>query len=145
MPTADPTRLQLKKFIKAPRERVYAAWTKPELMKLWLAPGAMTVRFAETDVRVGGKYRLQMQDGANFHTAYGVYRKIVPNEKLVLTWGWEGKDVHDSLLTLEFTDRDGGTEVTLTHERFANTEQTRQHTKGWIGCLDNLAARIGQP
>lgn len=145
MKTPDPTRLQLTKFIKAPRARVFEAWIKPEVMKLWFAPGAMTVPSAETDPRVGGKYRLQMQDGAEIHTAYGVYREIVPNEKLVLTWGWEGKGLHDSLLTLEFRDKDGGTELILTHERFVTTEQTKQHTKGWIGCLDNLAARIGQP
>lgn len=144
MKPTDGTRLRLTKFIKAPRARVFEAWTQPEVMKLWFAPGAMIVPLAETDVRVGGNYRLQMQDGAKLHTTSGAYREIVPNEKLVFTWGWDVPERQESLVTVEFRDKDGGTEVTLTHERFANAEQTKEHTKGWIGCLDNLAARIGQ-
>jgi CubicO group peptidase (beta-lactamase class C family) len=75
-------------------------------------------------------------------TTVGVYREIIPNEKLVFTWGWEGPERHETLVTIELSDRDGGTELVLLHERFADQAAADHHGQGWRGCLENLATRI---
>ena len=138
------TRLQVKKFIKAKRDKVFEAWTRPELMKKWYAPGEMTVPSASSDLRVGGTYQIEMKgnmNGKNINpTVGGRYTKIVPNELVVFTWSWQGDPSPETIVTVELKDVNGGTEVTLTHERFASTESRNSHEHGWMGCLENLAS-----
>jgi uncharacterized protein YndB with AHSA1/START domain len=136
-------RLVVKRNFKAPIEQVYAAWTDAEQIKRWLAPGQMSVPAAEADVRVGGRYRVQMADDkgegdCEFHTTGGVYREVIPNERLVFTWQWEGSDL-ETVVTLEFrcvSARE--TELTLIHEGFDSEETRNKHGQGWEGCLANL-------
>ena len=141
-------KLQMKKIVKAPRAAVFDAWTKPELMKQWYAPGTMKTPEASSDLRVGGKYHVHMQgemDGEqSSHTARGTYQKIVPNELISFTWGWDGDPSPETLVTVELKDVSGGTEVTLTHERFAAVEARDKHEQGWMGCLENLAKFVSQ-
>jgi len=142
--TPTDTRLQVKRFINATRDRVFEAWTKPELMKQWYAPGTMTVPNASSDLRVGGAYSVEMKGTMNGKfvnpTVGGRYTKIVPNELLVFTWSWQGDSAPETLVTVELKEADGGTEVTLTHERFASPEVRDRHEHGWTGCLENLAS-----
>jgi len=139
--------LQVSRMVKARRERVFDAWTKPELMHLWFAPGTMRVAHASADLRLGGAYRVEIQGDAEVtHIATGVYQEIVPNELLRFTWGWQGGPDMQSVVTVEFKDADRGTEVILTHERLPDAESRDKHRHGWIGCLENLAAlfdRVG--
>ncbi len=139
------TTLEIVRTLPASAERVFAAWTRPEKLRVWFAPGQMTVPVAQADLRVGGAYRVEMHapDGA-VHTAVGTYREIVPNERLVFTWGWEGDPSPESLVTVAIRDLGGKTELKLTHDRLASAESREQHLQGWIGCLDNLAAAIGK-
>jgi len=134
--------LQLKKVIKASRQQAFDAWTKPELMKQWYAPGAMKTPNATSDLKVGGSYSVEMKGemkGKEVNpTASGTYEKIIPNELISFTWGWEGDPSAKTLVTVEFKDVAGGTEVTLIHERFATVESKDSHQHGWIGCLESL-------
>ena len=143
--TAEKTELTLTKIIRAKREKVFQAWTNPQWVSHWFAPGNMTVPNADIHARVGGSYRIRMlePDGQS-HITYGNYQEIVPNEKLVFTWGWEGPNRYESLVTILFSDNAEGTKLTLIHQRLANTEAVEKHTQGWEGCLANLAARINQ-
>jgi uncharacterized protein YndB with AHSA1/START domain len=135
--------LKLSRFIAAKREKVFQAWTRPALMQQWFCPVDMSVARAEADPRVGGHYRVEMKkQSGELHTTYGVYREIIPGEKLVFTWGWEGPDRHETQVTIELRDKDNGTELVLIHERFADQESADHHAKGWRSCLENLAARI---
>ncbi|MBA3581528.1 MAG: SRPBCC domain-containing protein [Gammaproteobacteria bacterium] len=139
---------QVTQFIQAKREKVFAAWTSVEHIKNWFAPGAMTVAHAECDPRVGGHYVVHMdgrcltnvQDESQkkLHKLSGVYKEIIPNEKLVFTWGSESEDRVETLVTIEFKDLNNGTNVILTHERFITVESAEQHNAGWHGCLDKL-------
>jgi len=131
--------LQVSRMVKAKRHRVFDAWTKPELMHLWFAPGSMTVASASADLRIGGAYHVEIKgDAGVIHMVHGVYQEIIPNERLRFTWGWQ--DVPDgSVVTVEFKDVEGGTEVILTHERLTTVEWRDRHEHGWNGCLVNLA------
>jgi uncharacterized protein YndB with AHSA1/START domain len=137
---SEDIKLQVTRTIKARRPRVFDSWTKPELMQRWFAPGEMTVANASADLRVGGEYRVEMRGVDGFvHIAAGVYKKIIPNELLSFTWGGSCSDSGaETLVTVEFKDVEGGTELILTHEHFTSTEAAAKHQQGWQGCLDNL-------
>ena len=133
--------LKLRRTVDAPVETVYAAWTDPEVMRRWFAPGDLAVARAVAEVEVGGTFLIEMRgaDGEN-HITSGVYRDVVPNRRLVHTWRWEGSDV-ESLVTVEFEpDSAGRTRLTLTHSRFGQAEARDRHERGWTGCLAKLEA-----
>lgn len=143
------TTLRLQRTFAAPRDQVFKAWTDPQALTRWFAPSdAFTTPIAEVDLKVGGRYRIQMKapDG-QFHTVAGVYREIVSPSKLVFTWAWEdggcGSKVVmpnvETVVTVEFHQRGPATEMTLTHEYFPNAEERDRHGEGWTGCLSQLA------
>jgi len=70
----------------APRTLVWRAWTDPNMMKRWFGPRGFTNPVCELDVRVGGSLRIVMRgpDG-NDYPMKGVFREVVPNERLVFT------------------------------------------------------------
>ncbi len=137
-PVSD-TSLQIVRTVDTDPQTVFDAWTQPELIKKWFAPGDHTVPAAEVDLCVGGRYRITMQqpDGHQ-DISSGAYKEIVPGQRLVMTWAWEVPDAKQTLLTVEFRAVAGGTEITLTHEDFRDAEQRDLHDEGWHGCLDNL-------
>ena len=140
---SENVKLQLKQFIKAKPEKCFEAWTNPELMKKWYAPGEMFVPKASSDPKVGGSYLVEMKGEMNGQqvnpTAEGKYTKIIPNELVAFTWKWQHDSGPETLVTVEFKAVDGGTEVILTHERFPSSDARDRHQHGWNGCLVNLA------
>jgi uncharacterized protein YndB with AHSA1/START domain len=139
-PSISPTTsLQLKRTFQAERQRVFQAWTDPQQMRDWSAPTGDYEVTAAVDLRVGGKYRIQMKHkNGNVSVAHGEYREVQPPERLVYTWSWEDGKAVDTLVTVEFRDLGGATEVVLTHERFASAEWRDKHSEGWSGCLLRL-------
>jgi uncharacterized protein YndB with AHSA1/START domain len=138
-----PIALKISRTFAAPREKVFRAWTEAQALKSWFAPSdKFETRIPELNLRVGGRYRIEMQLADKNNIVVGTYREIRAPEKLVFTWKWEtdstGGDAGDTLVTIEFFERDGRTEVVLTHERFLTAEARDAHNKGWVGCLDRL-------
>ena len=86
-PSEPNATLRLTRVFKAPRDRVYAASTDPEQMKQWSGPEGSESLAWELDTRVGGKWRWELRtpDGEKM-AAFGEYREIRPDEKLVYTW-----------------------------------------------------------
>jgi uncharacterized protein YndB with AHSA1/START domain len=100
--------------------------------------GAETLS-AETDVRVGGRFRVifRTPDGEQ-HDVSGVYREVLPERKLVFTWAWRTMPERESLVTVALKDDGGGTLLTLTHEQFFDEGARDRHRTGWGGALDRL-------
>ena len=140
MTAATETSLRLTRLIQADPERVFDAWTDPRQLDLWSAPEGMEVE-SEVDLRIGGRYRIRMKgsDGTLFN-AVGEYREIDRPKRLSYTWSWEeeGNDYYETLVTVEFHDREGATEVVLIHELFPDAEIAGKHTEGWTSCLNRL-------
>ena len=137
--------LTVRRVIRASRERVFSAWTKPELMMGWFAPGPMQPQTVEVDLREGGVFRAAMQ-GPSPRTGQpmcvtftGTYEQIVPEELLVFGWEVEGDPGDPTRVTVEFKEAEGGTEVVLTHERIPNQELVQRNTFGWSAMLEKLA------
>jgi uncharacterized protein YndB with AHSA1/START domain len=140
--TAEKTSLQIKRFINAQRDRVYAAWTDPAQLKEWWGPEHVRTRSLVADVRVGGRYRwdLTNPEGEQM-SVFGEYRELVPGNKMVFTWKWDDDDAWksgNSIVTVELFDRNGGTELLLTHEQLPSEESRDRHNDGWNSVLDRL-------
>ncbi|HSD93065.1 MAG TPA: SRPBCC domain-containing protein, partial [Methyloceanibacter sp.] len=105
----------------------------------WFGPDSGPVTHAETDVRVGGHYAITFhtEDGEEHHVS-GVYREVVPNEKLVFTWTWRSTPERESRVTVLIALEDRGSLLTLHHERFFDEKVRDDHRRGWNGCLDKL-------
>ncbi len=134
--------LVIRRTYGVPPERVYAAWTDPQLAQRFLCPDEVKVAEIELDPRIGGRYRIVMQqpDGERI-VVRGVYRDVRPVERLSMTWSWEEddpKDQYETLLTIDFARAGTGTELTLTHERFATQRSRDNHEHGWNSILDKM-------
>ncbi len=134
--------LTLRRRLKASPAKVFAAWTDPEKIMRWMSPAEFKTPEAQSDARVGGRYRVVMlsPDGEK-NAVSGVYREVVANEKLVFTWAWDaapGDQAYESLVTVQFKPDAGGTLLTLTHEQLFDEDSRDGHEKGWNGALDKL-------
>jgi len=142
--------LHMNRRFDAPRERVFNAWTSPEvLLEWWRAGPDWETPAAEVDLRPGGSYRLSMRDTekGETHTVVGEYKEVQPPERLVYTWSWESNTDEmagstGSLVTVEFKEDDGATEVTLTHSGFSDEHLKNMHAHGWEACIANLERHL---
>jgi uncharacterized protein YndB with AHSA1/START domain len=135
-------KLEIRRVINAPRDRVYAAWTDPAQLKEWFGPEKVQTRDLITDARVGGEFRWDLinSEGEKM-TCRGEYRELQPGKKIVFTWQWEDDEDwenHVSIVTVDLDDAGGGTELRLTHEKLPNKESRDGHTRGWNSALDKL-------
>jgi uncharacterized protein YndB with AHSA1/START domain len=145
---SEHVKLVVKKVIKASQKEVFDAWTQPELMKQWYAPGEMKVPNASADLNIGGAYSVEMKGemgGEQVNPVVsGTYRKIIPNKLISFTWSWQDDPTPETLVTVQFDAVSGGTEVTLTHDRFGSIEARDKHQHGWLGCLENLSRHFAR-
>jgi uncharacterized protein YndB with AHSA1/START domain len=138
--TTKPS-LTLKRRLKASPAKVFAAWTDPEKVKVWMGPGSVKVLRVECDARPGGRFRWVMQapDG-EAHDVSGVYREFVPDRKLVFSWAWITTPERESLVTVEIKPDGDGSLLTLTHEQFFDEDARDRHQGGWTSALDKMEA-----
>ena len=134
--------LTIKRRFKAAPAKVYAAWTDPEKMSRWLGPVNVIRVETGTDLRVGGKYFIRMVVPGDEHYVSGVYREIVPDEKLVFTWAWKSTPERESLVTVTIKPDGDGSIMTLLHENFFDEAARDNHNKGWTAIVDRLAAVV---
>jgi uncharacterized protein YndB with AHSA1/START domain len=149
----DNATLVVKRMLKAPQERAFKVWTTAEHIQQWMRPEpGMEVPLAMMDLRVGGKFRIQMKtaDG-EFFTAVGVFKEVKAPELLVYTWDWEkdggGAEFGEvegkpSLMRVEFLKRGEGTELVLTHSQLATVESRDSHARGWGNLVDSFATSV---
>jgi len=149
----DDATLVLRRMLKAPQELAFKVWTSADHIQQWMRPDpGMAVTLAIMDLRVGGKYRIQMQapDG-EFFTAVGMFKEVKAPERLVYTWDWEkdgsGAEFGEvegkqSQVTVEFLNRGERTELVLTHSRFATVESRDNHANGWGKILESFAGSV---
>jgi uncharacterized protein YndB with AHSA1/START domain len=104
-----------------------------------MGPGEIKALSAESDPRKGGRYHWVMRspDGEE-HDVSGIYREVIPNEKLVFTWAWKSTPERESLVTLTFKPDGGGTLMTLLHEQFFDQDACDRHQTGWNNAMEKL-------
>ncbi|WP_288428835.1 SRPBCC family protein [uncultured Agrobacterium sp.] len=154
--TTDTARheLVLMREIDAPREKIFRAWTDPELMKEWFCPKPWAVSHAELDLRAGGSSFIVM-NGPNGEVVEnrGVYLEVVPNEKLVFTdaftsaWVPSEKPFMTGIVLLE--DMGGGRTKYTAIARHWNEEDKKTHEamgfhEGWGAAADQLTELVAK-
>jgi len=160
--TAEDQGLVITRVFDAPRELVWRAWTEPEMFMKWWGPNDFTCPHCEIDLRVGGRYLTVMRGpaGTDFDRDFwstGVYREIVPMERLVCTdsfadehgnvvpathYGMEEDIPLELLVTVTFEDEGGKTRMTLRHVGFPVGQHRNEANDGWSQSFDKLAAAL---
>ncbi|CAG7652496.1 SRPBCC domain-containing protein [Paenibacillus allorhizosphaerae] len=118
-------------FIECRPETLFNFFTDPDKLVRWMG------RHVLLDPSIGGKYRIDV-NGSDI--AMGEYKEIVPNEKIVMTWGWEkSKLVPPGSSTVEFrlTPKDNGTLLKLTHYDLPASE-VASHVQGWTHYMPRI-------
>lgn len=107
--------IHVEREFDAPRERVFAVYTDPELVPQWWGPRGTTTIVDEMDPTTGGKWRFTARNPDGSETGFrGVFREITPPERLVQTFEWEGMPGHVSVDTAVFEDLGDRTRVVTT-------------------------------
>lgn len=110
-----PTELeiQITRAFRAPRSLVFAVMSHPDHVARWWGPRSMTCVSCQMDFRVGGRYRFVLRgpDG-NDYGFRGEYREIVPPERIVSTFEFEGLPGHGSVETMTLVEEEGVTLLT---------------------------------
>ena len=160
-PSSQEEALVIERVFDAPRELVWKAWTEPDLVMRWWGPKGFTAPAAEIDFRVGGKILFAMQS-ADFNEgrpiwSTGVYREIIPYERIVMTDSFADADGNvvpathygmgsdfplEMLVTVTFEDLDGKTKMTLRHEGLPAGDMREGAGTGWNESFDKLAASL---
>ena len=138
--TGETFVLKLTRRFKAPREAVFRAWTDPEAFAQWMGPEGVTARDVSIDLRPGGKYSVLLSGQDRDHPLSGTYQEIEPPSRLVFTFVWGFGDLKDveMLISLDFTEANGSTLMTLVQERNPTETSRARHTEGWEGSFKRL-------
>lgn len=154
------------RVFKAPRQRVWDAWTKPKMYARWSGPKGVVTTVLQFDMRPGGIVHSRMEgpDGSGMY-GKAVYREVVPPSRLV--WVNSFSDEHanviappfdqpwprEMLTTVAFEDEGADTRITLTWvplgatpeeiRTFADNMMSMQG--GWTGSFDQLDAFLAEP
>jgi uncharacterized protein YndB with AHSA1/START domain len=113
---ADPNlpTIRIVRDFAAPRDKVFRAWTDPELVVQWLGPKSTEMKIDQWNARTGGNYRYAaLQDGEEVAAFYGSFHEVRPSERLVQTFTWEGMPDGVSLETMTFEDLGDGRTRTI--------------------------------
>ncbi|HET8986184.1 MAG TPA: SRPBCC family protein [Trueperaceae bacterium] len=156
MSTSDTTEhvLTLERVFDAEPERVYRAWTEPEILKKWFAPKPFTTPEAVLDVRPGGTSRIVMRDeNGNDYPNVGVYLQVEPGRRIVSTdayrEAWVPSERPLMTMDLRFDPLPGGKTKATYVVRHWTQEAYDQHVQmgfheGWGQCADQLAALLAE-
>jgi uncharacterized protein YndB with AHSA1/START domain len=141
-----PSELHMKRVFAAPRQMVFDAWTKPEIVAQWWGPAGFTTPVCEIDARSGGVLRIHMRgpDGTiypmtgrfvEFYPPYRFHFTSSPLDK-------DGNPLFDLWNSVFFEEVEGGTQVTLDVHVTMMTREAPQYLKGmtigWTQTLDRL-------
>jgi uncharacterized protein YndB with AHSA1/START domain len=106
--------IRIERTFDAPRDRVFAAYTDPELIPRWWGPREYTTRVVKMDVRAGGDWHFVHEGGGVDHEFRGTYREVSAPERIVQTFEWLGMPGHVSVETVEFEDLGDRTRIVAT-------------------------------
>jgi uncharacterized protein YndB with AHSA1/START domain len=128
--------LTLTRVLPAAPERVWHALTDPAELAAWFWPERLSPAVSVTTAG------FRIEAGAAGFAVSGSYVDMDPPHRLVFTWRWDAAPAEETLVTVRLEPADGGTLLTLVHERFTDTTDRDNHLTGWEDCLDRLPAHL---
>jgi uncharacterized protein YndB with AHSA1/START domain len=143
--TPTDREIHVERVFDAPRDRVFAVYTDPELIPEWWGPRGTTTIVDRMDVRPGGSWRFVGRDSEGGEAAFrGTYREITPPERIVQTFEWEGMPGHVSVETAVFEDLGDQTRVTTSSIFHTTEERDGMLNSGMEGGLNDTYARLDE-
>ena len=144
------------RVIHAPRETLYQAFTNPDALAAWLAPGDMTGKVHEFDGRVGGGYRMSLyypntEQGARgktntFEDAYTArFIELTPPARIVTAINFASRDPvfgGEMTMTVTLQEADSGTKVTIHFENIPSGISLEDNDAGTRSSLEKLARYV---
>ena len=127
----------VQRLLRAPPQRVFDAWTQPELLLQWWGPEGVALLEAVVELEVGGAIELchSLPDGATLWMR-GRFEEVESPHRLVYSWTMgEGPEER---VTVRFLEEDSGTRVVVEHVRIQSQQARDSHEAGWLGCLSGL-------
>ena len=144
MRTPSDREIVSERVFDAPRDRVFAAYTDPELIPRWWGPRRLTTTVDQMDVRRGGAWRFVCHDSDGEEQGFrGTYREVTPPERIVQTFEWEGMPGHVIAETVTFEDL-GRTKVTGTSLFHTTEERDGMLASGMEGGLTETHDRLAE-
>ncbi len=145
MTSGSATPLVVQRTYRHDRLRVFDAFASANALEQWFSPSPdIGTDVVEFDFRVGGRYRIVFAFPDAAETSIrGEFNRIERPIQLCFTWSWEKPDPHagiDTLVTIDFIDAAGTTEVIVSHEKLEGTEMKARHSAGWLGAMQRLQA-----
>lgn len=158
-------KIVIERFIDAPREKVFEAWTNPELAKKWWGPEHFFAPYITLDAREGGKYLFCMEEEGTGQKTWsaGEFKKIDAPNKLVMTdyfsdehgnkvdpkeYGMDENFPSESMVTITFEEVDSGTKLSLIYnppsEKQKKAMKDSKMVEGWNSSLDKLERAVNQ-
>jgi uncharacterized protein YndB with AHSA1/START domain len=144
--TPGDREILIERVFDAPRDRVYAAFTDPELIPQWWGRREDTTTVDKMDVRNGGDWRfvtVSSEDGEE-HAFRGTFREVAPPERIVWTFEWEGMPGYVSVETVTFEDLGEQTRVTSTSLFHTTEERDGMIESGMEKGLNESYARLDE-
>ena len=139
------TSLTLVRRIKARPSIVFDAMSTAPGMSRWWGPDPLPVLEAESDPRLGGRFRIRFRtmDGLE-HECSGAFLEYVPHTRIAMSWRWTGgvEDPGESRIEIALRPIPEGTEVTFTHAKLHDEESRRSHEDGWTRAFAKLEAYL---
>jgi uncharacterized protein YndB with AHSA1/START domain len=138
----SPVSINVRRRIAASADVLFAAWLDPANVAAWLRPGTTLRTDARIEPVVGGKYEIDMHQADGKTVPHrGTYVEIDPPHRLVFTWASPHTAGRDTLVTIDFIQVEGATEISLTHEQLPKY-MAQGHNGGWTSALEKLAAHF---
>jgi uncharacterized protein YndB with AHSA1/START domain len=114
MTTPSDREIVMTRIFDAPRDLVFEAYSLCEHLSQWWGPRKYEIASCDVDFRPGGAWRIVHRAPGEEHGFRGEFREIVPPERIVWTFEWEGLPGHISVDTITFEEHDGKTTATAT-------------------------------
>jgi glutathione S-transferase len=139
---SDDRVLTVSRVIATTPEKLFDAFTKPDILLKWWGPEGASVGDHELDIRVGGRWRTALENsmGGTF-VCSGVYKAIERPRHIAFTWAWQqenGERGHETLVDVSFEKVDRGTRLTVVQKTFENGAQRDLHGQGWNSTFNKL-------
>jgi uncharacterized protein YndB with AHSA1/START domain len=143
--TVGDREIRIERIFEAPRDRVFAVYTDPELLPRWWGPRQYETVVEKMDVRTGGDWQfLQRDDDGTEHRFRGTYREVTPPERIVQTFEWLGMPGHVAVETAEFEDLGDRTRVVTTSIFHTGEERDGMIASGMESGLQETYERLDE-
>jgi len=137
--------IHIERIFDAPRDRVFAAHTDPELIPRWWGPRGTTTVVEELDARTGGMWRFAMRNEDGSETVFrGVFREVSAPERIVQTFEWDGMPGYVSVETATFEDLGDRTRIVSTSVFHTAEERDGFLESGMESGLNETYARLDE-